>query len=226
MLKQLSYIKRKNKKKHIMAFSMKHSSPMLQTIPGVGGTWLDTAQKDLDTASANLANFKKRPYTKEDIRNKPTKGTKTVEFENADINRLDREQVNQAADSAMAYIGRNKDFTITPGNSFKTDYYKGVQPVRANTYNSRGGNSNAITREQIKERIKTTGNAAVFGGKFVEGIKPFATVATNPQRDAQFENNRFVQDSTMASRRFMNASSRFASAKAAADRAAASKKKK
>ena len=208
-----------------MAFSMKHSSPMLQTIPGLGGTWLDTVQKEFDTASANLANFTKRPHTNQDIRNKPTKGTKTVEFENADITKLDRRQVNQSVDSAMAYIGRNKDFTITPGNSFKTDYYKGVQPVRANTYNSRGGSNNAITAEQIKEKIRTTGNAAVFGGKFVEGIKPFATVSTNPQRDAQRENNIFVKDSTSAAKRFQNLSSRLEMAKAAAA-ATASKKKK
>ena len=206
-----------------MAFSMKHSSPMLQTIPGVGGTWLENTQKEVDAASANLANFTKRPYTKEDIRNKPTKGTKKVEFENADITRLDRRQVNQAVDSAMAYIGRNKNFTITPGNTFKNESYKGVDPVRANTYSSRGGNSNAITKEQIKEKIQTTGNAAVFGGKFVEGVKPFATVATNPQRDAEFENNRFVKDSTIAAKKFQNLSSRLENFKA---KAAASKKKK
>jgi len=177
-----------------MAFLMKHSSPILQTAT-------DDLQAQIAAATDETSKFVKRPYTKQDIASKPTKGKKTVEVENADINRLSKEQVNQATDSAMAYIGRNKNFTITPGNTFKNESYKGVEPVRANTYSSRGKGNNAITREQIREKLRTTGNAAVFEGSFVEGVKPFYSTNTNPQRDAQNENNRFVRDSTMASNR-------------------------
>lgn len=177
-----------------MAFSMKHSSPMLQTVS-------DDLQAQIAKATEEAGKFVKRPYTKQEIASKPTKGKKTVLVENADPTRLSNSQVNQATDSAMAYIGRNKNFTITPGNTFKNESYKGVEPVRANTYSSRGGSNNAITREQIKDKIKTTGNAAVFEGKFIDDAKPFYTANTNPQRDAQNENNRFVRDSTMASNR-------------------------
>lgn len=191
-----------------MAFSMKHNSPVLQTLPGAAGSFLEKLQKNFAELSAEKQKFQKRPYTNEEIRNLPTKGTKTVEFENADITKLDNSQLNEATDSAMAYMGRNQGFTITPGKKFKTDYYKGAEPVRATIFPKFGGDTNAITREQIKEKLRTTGNVAVLGGKMVEGVKPYAKVNINPQREAEFENKRFMYDSVMADRRYRAAEER------------------
>lgn len=191
-----------------MAFSMKHNSPVLQTLPGATGSFLENLQKNFAVLSAEKEKFQKRPYTNEEIRNLPTKGSKKVEYENADITRLDESQLNEAADAAMTYMGKNQGFTITPGEKFKTDYYKGVNPVKATVFPKFGGDTNAITKEQIKEKLKTTGNVAVIGGKMVEGVKPYGQVPTNPQRDAIYENKRFISDSTMVDKRYRAAEER------------------
>ena len=209
-----------------MAFSMKHNSPLMQE----SDSFLDKAQNYFNETLSEVQKFVKRPFTNEEIRNKPTKGTKKVYVKNADITRLDNSQLNQAADTAMAYIKRGKNFTITPGNKFKSETYRGVDPVTANTFPASPGSNNAITREQIKERFKTTGNAAVSNGQFVEGVQPFFTARINPQIEAQGENNRFVKDSTMASKRHQMAAKTLeaykSGAKILAERKAAAEAKK
>jgi hypothetical protein len=195
-----------------MAFSMKHNSPLLQGTTEKPKTesnsFLDRAQNFFNETLSEAQKFIKRPFTEEQIRNKPTKGTRKVYVENADVTRLDNSQLNQATDSAMAYIKRGKNFSITPGNKFKSETYKGVTPVTANTFPASTGSNNAITREQIKEKFRTTGNAALSNGQFVEGVKPFFTANINPQREAMYENNKFIKDSTAAAKRHQIASER------------------
>lgn len=182
-----------------MAFIMKKSSPILQTI--MGTTISPSLDEQVVTAKKETEKFVKRPHTKEEIRKMPTKGTKLVDVPNADINKLSGEQVNQAADSAMSYMGRNLNFTITPGNTFKNESYKGVEAIRANTFKGPKSNNSTITKEQVKNQIKSTGNASVVNNKFVTDLKPFYTKNVNPQSEATIENNVFVKDSTIAANR-------------------------
>ena len=200
-----------------MAFSMKHNSPLMQE----SDSFLDRAQNYFNETLSEVQKFVKRPFTNEEIRNKPTYGTKKMYAENADITKLDNAQLNEASDSAMAYIKRGKNFSITPGNKFKSETYRGVTPVTANTFPASPGSNNAITREQIKERFRTTGNAAISNGQFVEGVKPRFTVRINPQIEAKNENNRFVSDSTMASKKHQIAANRLEQAKILAEKRAA-----